>query len=70
MAKKEAPSFLEFMKGKHLDHESHFKTKKDDSKKRKGHNIIKNEETIIIVGILKNVKGEEKPVEGHTCHVK
>ena len=49
-AKKEAPSFLEFMKGKQLDRESHFKTKKRHYLKSSYH---LNEEVIITVGILK-----------------
>ena len=60
-AKKEAPSFLEFMKGKQLDRESNFKTKKRNYLKS-SYNL--NEEVIITVGILKNVKGEIKPVPG------
>ena len=68
-AKKEAPSFLEFMKGKQLDRESHFKTKKRNYLKS-SYNL--NEEVIITAGILKNVKGEIKPVPGThmPCKVK
>ena len=58
-AKKEARFFLEFMKGKELDRESQFKTKKRKCLKS-SYNL--NEEVIITVGMLKNVKGEIKPV--------
>ena len=54
------------MKGKQLDRESRFKTKK-----RKGlkSSCNLNEEVIITIGILKNVKGEIKPVK-MLCKVK
>ena len=69
VAKKEVPSFREFMKGKQLDRESHFKTKKRKDLKS-SYNL--NQEVIITVGILKNVKGEIKPVRGpyKPCKVK
>ena len=69
VAKKEVPSFREFKKGKQLDRESHFKTKKRKDLKS-SYNL--NQEVIITVGILKNVKGEIKPVRGtyKPCKVK
>ena len=69
VAKKEAPSFLEFVKGKQLDRDSHFTTKKSKGLKS-SYNL--NEEVIITVGILKNVKREIKPVRGThmLCKVK